>query len=34
MVAGQRPGYMFPELNEDQFKQYVFRSYKKLLETT
>jgi hypothetical protein len=33
MVAGQRPGYMLPELNEDQFKQYVFRSYKKLLDS-
>jgi len=32
MVAGQRPAYMLPELNEDQFKQYVFGTFKKLLE--
>jgi hypothetical protein len=33
MVTGQRPAYMLPELNEDQFKQYVFRSFKKLVES-
>ncbi len=32
MVAGQRPAYMLPELNEDQFKQYVFGTFKKLVD--
>ena len=32
MVAGQRPTYMLPELNEDQFKQYVYGTFKKLIE--
>jgi hypothetical protein len=32
MVAGQRPTYMVLELNEDQFKQYVFGTFKKLIE--
>ena len=32
MVASQRPAYMLPELNEDQFKQYVFGTFKKLIE--
>jgi hypothetical protein len=32
MVASQRPAYMLPELNDDQFKQYVFGTFKKLLE--
>ncbi len=34
MVAGQRPAYMLPELNEDQFKQYVYRKFKKLIKNT
>jgi hypothetical protein len=33
MVSSQRPTYMLPELNEDQFKQYVFGAFKKLLES-
>ena len=33
MVVGQRPAYMLPELNEDQFKQYMFGTFKKLLES-
>jgi len=33
MVASQRPAYMLPELNEDQLKQYVFRTFKKLIES-
>jgi hypothetical protein len=32
MVSSQRPVYMLPELNEDQFKQYVFRTFKKLVD--
>lgn len=32
MIASQRPAYMLPELNEDQFKQYVYGTFKKLLE--
>lgn len=32
MVASQRPANMLPELNEDQLKQYVFRTFKKLIE--
>jgi hypothetical protein len=31
MVASQRPAYMLPELKEDQFKQYVFGTFKKLV---
>jgi hypothetical protein len=33
MVVDQRPAYMLPELNEDQFKQYVLGTFKKLLES-
>jgi len=33
MVASQRPTYMLPKLNEDQFRQYVFATFKKLLES-
>ena len=33
MVTGQRPAHMLPEINEDQFKQYVFGTYKKLIES-
>jgi hypothetical protein len=33
MVADQRPAYMLPELNEDQFKQYVLGTFKKLFES-
>jgi hypothetical protein len=33
MVVDQRPAYMLPELNEDQFKQYVWGTFKKLLES-
>jgi len=32
MVAGQQPAYMLPELNDDQFKQYVFVIFKKLIK--
>jgi len=32
MVADQRPASILPELNEDQFKLYVFGTFKKLLE--
>ena len=33
MVSSQRPAYMLPELNEDQFKQYVWGAFKKLLQS-
>jgi len=33
MVADQRPAHMLTELNEDQFKQYVFGTFKKLVES-
>lgn len=33
MVASQRPAYMLPELNEDQFKQYVYGTFKNLVES-